>query len=220
MFAINHAASALLFKNHLKDSVSFLWVLMAVQFIELIWVTLNLLGIEQITTESSVHYVGDIHLSYMPFSHSLLTSLIISIIALLVFGIWKRSWRIGLIMSTAFLAHIILDIITHSKDLPLSFSNTNFMGLGLYSAFPLAGFILELAFGLFCWWYFKGNKMLFWIILLFNIANISMFLPEITGLEYFMANKPTLITIVILAQIIITLVLIGWQASRKQSEKI
>lgn len=217
MFAINHAASALLFKKHLKDKVSFLWVLLAVQFIELIWVTLNLLGIEQTTTESTVHYVGDIHLSYMPYSHSLLTSLIISVIAFLAFGIWKRSWRIGLIMGIAFLAHIFLDIITHSKDLPLTFSNTNFIGLGLYSAFPLAGFMLELAFGLFCWWYFKGNKVLFWIIFLFNIANISMFLPEITGPEYFMANKPTLITMVILIQIIITLMLVGWQASRKET---
>lgn len=217
MFAINHAASALLFKKHLNDKISIVWILLAVQFIELCWVMLNLLGIERTTTEDAVYYVGDIHLSYMPYSHSLMTSFIFSLIAFLVFGIWKRSWKIGLIMGFAFLAHIILDIITHSNDLPLTFSNTNFIGLGLYSAFPLAGFFLELAFGLFCWWYFKGNKALLWIILLFNLANISMFLPEITGLEYFMANKPTLITVVIFAQIIITLLLVGWQASAKRT---
>jgi hypothetical protein len=217
MFAINHAASALLFKRPLKDKISFLWILFSVQFIEFIWVALNLLGIEHTTTENSVHYVGDIHLSYMPFSHSLLTSLIISLFAFVAFGIWKHSWRIGLIMGFAFMAHIILDIITHSNDIPLTFSNINFIGLGLYTTSPLIGFFIELSFGLFCWWYFKGNKILFWIILLFNIANISMFLPEITGLEYFMANRPTLIAVVILAQIIITLLLVGWQASDKHT---
>ena len=215
MFAINHAASALLFKKHLKDEVSFIWVLLAVQFVELAWVALNLLGIEKVTTEDTVQFVGDIHLSYMPYSHSILSSVIIALLAVLVFVIWKRSYRIALIMGLAFLAHIILDILTHTTDLPIGISNTHFIGMGLYSTWPVTGFIFELAFGLFCWWYYKGNKALFWIILLFNIANITMFVPQLTGLEYFMAHKPTLIVLVILAQILITLFLVGWFASPK-----
>lgn len=210
MFAINHAASALIFKKHLKDQISIIWILLAVQFVELAWVALNLLGIEKVTTEDDVHYVGDIHLSYMPYSHSILSSVIIAAFALLLFSIWKRSWRIGLIMGLAFLAHIILDILTHTKDLPLGPSNTHFIGLGLYTSWPITGFIFELAFGLFCWWYYKGNKALFWVILVFNIANITMFVPQLAGLEYFMSHKPTLIVLVILAQILVTLFLVGW----------
>ncbi len=37
------------------------------------WVVLNFLGIEETTTEKEVRYVGDVHLLYMPFSHSVLT---------------------------------------------------------------------------------------------------------------------------------------------------
>ena len=54
-----------------------------------------------------------------------------------------------------------------------------------------------------------------WIIIVFNVFNISMFFPMVTGPEYYMANKPTLITIVIFAQIVITLSLVGWAASKK-----
>jgi len=51
----------------------------------------------------------------------------------------------------------------------------------LYSTYPLAAFLLELGFGLFCWWYYRGEKVLFWIILGFNLANISLFFPRDTG---------------------------------------
>lgn len=67
----------------------------------LIWVVLNLIGVERITTEERINYVGDIHLSYMPYSHSILTSVIIGLIALLAFWAWSHSWKIGIVMGLA-----------------------------------------------------------------------------------------------------------------------
>ncbi len=118
-------------------------------------------------------------------------------------------------MTIAFLSHIILDIFTHAVDIPVEYSYDHVIGMGLYSTAPLIGFLVELAFGLFCWWYYKGSKSLFWIILLFNLANLTMFIPQIKGLEFYMAGKPVLISAVILIQILITLFLVGW-ASRNQ----
>ena len=43
MYAINHAATALLFKKRYPD-VRLLWLLLAVQFVEALWVVLNYLG--------------------------------------------------------------------------------------------------------------------------------------------------------------------------------
>ena len=122
MFAINHASSALLFKKHLNGEISFVWILLAVQFIELVWIILNWLGVERVTTENEVHYVGDIHLSYMPYSHSILSSAILVIVAGTVFWLWKKSVRIAVIVMLACSSHIILDIVTHSNDLPLGFT--------------------------------------------------------------------------------------------------
>src|SRR5688500_10777753 len=215
MFAINHAASSLLFKKHLRGEISFVWILLAVQFIELVWVFLNWLGIEHVTTEDKVRYVGDIHLSYMPYSHSILSSVILVVIAGIVFWFWKKSIRITIIIMLACSSHIILDLVTHSQDLPLGFTYRRVLGLGLYSVFPLAAFLLEIGFGLFCWWYHRGDKTLFWIILGLNLANISLFFPEIPGLENYLANRPTAITILIFVQILLTLALVGWRVMRK-----
>ncbi len=217
MFAINHAAAALVFKKHTENRVSFIWILIAVQFVELLWAGLNLLGIEKVETEATVNYVGDIHLSYMPYSHSILSSIIIAIAAGIVFFFWKKSWKTGLLMAAAFASHIVLDLLTHAQDLPFGFSNSQFAGTGLYSAQPQLGFVLEFAFGLFCWWYYRGNKQLFWTIIVFNLANLTMFLPNVKGLEYYMAGKPILIAWVILGQILITLFLVGWFASKKRT---
>ena len=148
------------------------WILIAVQLIEVLWVVLNFLGIEKTVTETTVRYVGDIHLSYMPFSHSLFSSLVLGVVMGGLFYFWKRSWRITFWMTIAFLSHIILDIFTHAVDIPVEYSYDHVIGMGLYSTAPLIGFLVELAFGLFCWWYYKGSKSLFWIILLFNLANL------------------------------------------------
>src|SRR5438046_5563643 len=73
MFAVDHAATALLIKRR-YPSVSMVPLLVSVQAMELAWVGLNYLGVERTTTEPTVRSVADIHLSYMPFSHSVATS--------------------------------------------------------------------------------------------------------------------------------------------------
>jgi hypothetical protein len=49
MFAINHAATALIFKRRFED-VSLVALLLSVQAMEFAWVVLNYLGVEHITT--------------------------------------------------------------------------------------------------------------------------------------------------------------------------
>ena len=74
MFAINHAATALLIKRRFPEE-PIIPLLLSVQLMELVWVGLNLLGIERNTTEPSVASVSDIHLAFMPYSHSVVMSL-------------------------------------------------------------------------------------------------------------------------------------------------
>ena len=72
MFAINHAATALVIKKRFP-TVPMIWLLLSVQLVELMWVILNYLDIEETSTEESVRSVADIHLAHMPFSHSIQT---------------------------------------------------------------------------------------------------------------------------------------------------
>ena len=73
MFAADHAATALLIKRRFP-SVSLTPLLISVQAMELAWVGLNYLGVERTTTEATVRSVADIHLAYMPYSHSVATA--------------------------------------------------------------------------------------------------------------------------------------------------
>ena len=72
MFAIDHAATALLVKRR-YPTVPIAPLLVAVQAMELAWVLLNYLGVERTTTGPVVRSVADIQLAYMPYSHSVAT---------------------------------------------------------------------------------------------------------------------------------------------------
>lgn len=209
MFAINHATTALILKKEIAD-VPIIWPLISVQFMEMVWVILNLLGVEQTTTEKEVRYVGDVHLSYMPFSHSVVTMLGMALLAWLVISKGSGQPAIGLAVSIGIVSHLVLDLITHSNDIVLApfFKNPKF-GLGLYANYPMTAFILEIGYGMGCWWIYKGGWALLATIVIFNLANASMFSRAITGIEKHMANRPSLIAAVILAQILVTLTLVG-----------
>src|SRR4029078_2878689 len=103
MFAVDHAATALLIKRRFP-SVSLTPMLLSVQAMELAWLCFNYLGIERTTTEASVRSVADIHLAYMPFSHSVATAAGGALLAWLVVekglgrALFGRTLGIGLLL--------------------------------------------------------------------------------------------------------------------------
>jgi hypothetical protein len=209
MFAINHAATALIIKKEFAD-VPIIWLLISVQFMEILWVMLNFLGVEHTTTEVEVRYVGDVHLSYMPFSHSMVTMVGVAFLAWLIISKGLGQPDIGTAVGIGLSSHLILDLVTHRNDISIApFIDSQKYGLGLYAKFPICAFVLEIGYGIVCWWIYRGRLALLVTIILFNLANISMFFSGISGIEKYMANRPLLITTVILVQILVTLILVG-----------
>jgi hypothetical protein len=93
MFAVDHAATALLLKRR-YPTVPIAPLLLAVQAMELAWVALNLLGIEHTTTDPVVRSVADLHLADMPYSHSVATGLGAALAAwVLLVGRWMPDER-------------------------------------------------------------------------------------------------------------------------------
>lgn len=209
MFAINHAATALIIKKVFRD-VPIIWILISVQFMELLWVFLNYGGIEKTTTDKYVKYVGNIHLSYIPFSHSIVTMSGVAIAAWLIISKWLGLSDVGLAVGLGIASHLFLDLITHSPDIAIApFIDEPKFGLGLYSKLPIPAFFLEVGYGFICWWIYEGSFALLAMIVLFNLANLSMFFKAIPGIEQKMANRPLLITTVVLIQILVTLTVVG-----------
>ena len=214
MFAINHAATALLVKRRYPRA-SLVLLLMSVQLMELLWVLFNALGLEQTHTEATVQTVGDIHLAYMPYSHSVLSAVVLAGLAGWIAA--KMSGYAGIGWATAWgvISHLILDLVTHEPDIALAPGMTTpMLGLGLYSSAPWVAFLGELSFGILCWWIWRGTPGLLALIVLFNLANLSMFSASIPGPEQWMAGRPGLIVAVIAVQIAVTLLLVGWLARR------
>jgi len=215
MFAINHAATALIIKKRFPN-VPLAWLLISVQFVEILWVLLNLLGVEHTWTDPDVNTVGDIHLGYMPYSHSLISSILFAVLVWFIVGKLYKYRIVAIAVAIGVFSHIVLDMLTHTRDISLfPFLLEQKIGVGLY-AIPMAAFFVEMAYGVFCWWVFRGSKALLATILAFNLANISFFSASVKGPEVLMANHPYWIVSAVAVQIVVTLVLI-WRLAKPGS---
>ena len=76
-------------------------LLISVQLMELLWVILNFVGVEYSTTGAKVHSVLDVHLSHMPYSHSVFSSVVVASIAWLVISKWFNKPRIAIATTIA-----------------------------------------------------------------------------------------------------------------------
>jgi len=217
MFAIDHAATALLVKRR-YPAVPLAPLLIAAQAMELAWVVLNYVGVERTTTEPAVRSVADIHLAFMPYSHSVATGLggAVLVWLLLEYGFGRP--RLGRALGLGIVSHLVLDLATHAHDIVLWPGRLEpALGLGLYATAPFVAFLVELAYGILCWWAYRGGRALLALIVLGNLANLSLFSTAILGPERYLAGRPTLVVTFVFVQIIVTLVLVGVFARRPKA---
>jgi hypothetical protein len=214
MFAVDHAATALVIKRRFP-SVSLTPMLVSVQAMELAWVGFNYLGIERTTTAETVRSVADIHLAYMPYSHSVGTAVGAALVTWLIIEKGFRRPFLGRAVGLGIVSHLILDLVTHGHDIVLwpGLASPK-LGLGLYATAPMIAFGVELIYGTFCWYVYRGGPGLLALITIGNLANLSIFSPNIPGPEQYLAGRPLLLVTFISVQIVISLVLVGILARR------
>ena len=122
-----------------------LWVLfLAVQWLDVIWAPLVLLGIEKVRIVPGFTATNPLDLYYMPYTHSLVAALVWSVAAAGAYHLLRRATtRTSFLIGLAVFSHWILDFVVHRPDLPL-YDNTAKVGLGLWDHRALA-FGLEAA---------------------------------------------------------------------------
>src|SRR5262249_23419681 len=127
-----------------------LWVLfVAVQFLDYIWATLVLLGIEKLRVIKGFTAGSMLDSYFHPYSHSLVTAIAWSALAALVYkmfcsrhGCLYRKYA-ALIVGVAVFSHWILDLIAHPRDLPI-YDDAWKVGFGLWN-YRDSEFALEIA---------------------------------------------------------------------------
>lgn len=132
MFAGHYAAA---FAGRATGTVVPLWVLcVAVQFVDFLWAGFILLGIEEAAIVPGFAEASNLDLHFMPFTHSLVGSLVWSAVfaaGYLLIARPQRKLTVALIAGGAVFSHWLLDFIVHLPDLPILYGDPK-LGLGLW----------------------------------------------------------------------------------------
>jgi len=158
---IGHYGVAFLVKKKASDIP--LWLVFAtVQLLDIIAFTLVLLGIEKAS------YVPNDNpffrnLLDLPYSHSLIGAVLISVIVFIIFwSLDKKTW--AWLLGLCVLSHWLIDLIVHTPDLSIFFGNTK-VGLGLWYD-PELTYIIEIAIVLTGWLLLKKNVYAYLLLVL------------------------------------------------------
>lgn len=138
--------------------VSLGWLFLAAQFLDLLWPTLLLLGVEQVRIVPGATVVTPLVFDHYPVSHSL-----VAVIgwAALVGGIHfllNRQRVAALVLGMLVLSHWALDAVVHQPDLPLYPGSATVAGLNVWSSLPLTLAVEGSLFALGLWLYVRTTS--------------------------------------------------------------
>ena len=172
---IGHFAVGLAAKSA-KPSLSLGTYFLAVQFVDLIWPTLLLLGLEQVAIEPGNTAVTPLNFISYPFSHSLVMAGVWAGVIGLAIWLVKKDLRASILVGLCVASHWFLDFVTHRPDLPITLSETTKVGLGLWN-YKASTIIIETILFLTATWLYinktkskdKVGQFGFWSLIIFLI---------------------------------------------------
>ncbi|MDX9759687.1 MAG: metal-dependent hydrolase [Bacteroidota bacterium] len=109
-------------------------LIMASQFIDLLWPLFLLLGIEHVEIDPGNTAFTPLHFIHYPFTHSVVGVLFWAVLFGGVYYARRRDVRSAVLLGGLVLSHWLLDLIVHAPDLPLLPGGDVFVGLGLWNS--------------------------------------------------------------------------------------
>lgn len=117
-------------------------LLLAAQFIDLLWPSLLLLGLERVRIAPGITAVTPLDFEYYPISHSLAAVFGWGLLVGMIYFISQRQGRHGarnaLLLGSLVVSHWFLDALVHRPDLPLYPGSHALIGLGLWHSLALS----------------------------------------------------------------------------------
>ncbi|MDA0733404.1 MAG: hypothetical protein O2909_03655 [Chloroflexi bacterium] len=138
MFIGHYAVALALKKTEPRASLGVLFL--AAQLADIIFFPLAIVGIEKVSIIPGFTEASPLRLDFVPFSHGLLGAAAASVLAYFVIrmipaGESVNRNRIGLVVALAVFSHWVLDVVSHTPDMPLIDGGLPKLGFGLwYSA--------------------------------------------------------------------------------------
>jgi hypothetical protein len=137
--------------KRLAPRVSLGTLFLAAQFLDLLWPTLLLLGLESVRIAPGITKVTPLDFEHYPISHSLVA--VIGWALLVGFAHYgaKRGRASAIVVGALVVSHWALDALVHRPDLPLG--GELFVGLGGWSSLPLTIALEGIVFAIGVWLY-------------------------------------------------------------------
>lgn len=121
----------------LAPRVSLGTLFIAAQFLDLLWPTFLLLGVERVRIVPGATHVTPLLFEYYPISHSLLAVFGWAVMVGGIYLILRHNLRNAIIIGALVVSHWILDVIVHQPDLPIFPNSHLLVGFGAWSSLPL-----------------------------------------------------------------------------------
>jgi membrane-bound metal-dependent hydrolase YbcI (DUF457 family) len=151
-FAVGFAAKAV------APRVSLGTAFLAAQFLDLLWPTFLLLGMESVRIAPGATAVTPLIFEHYPISHSLAAVLCWALVLGALYALATKHTRGALVVGALVVSHWLLDAIVHVPDLPLMPGMDTVVGLGLWqSKAATLGVELPL-FAIGVWWYARATQ--------------------------------------------------------------
>ena len=132
-------------------------LILAAQFLDLLWPIFLLLGLEHVRVSPGITKVQSLDFYDYPYSHSLTMALRWALALGLIYYLVRRYTRGAWVLSVLVLSHWVLDLLSHRPDLPLWPGGPKY-GLGLWNSWP-ASIVAEcLLFGGGIWLYLGATR--------------------------------------------------------------
>lgn len=131
---------------------------LAAQFIDLLWPTFLLFGLETVAVVPGITRVTPLDFTSYPWSHSLLAVVVWGLLFAGVYYVLKKYPKGAWVCGAAVVSHWALDFLTHRPDLPLAPGVAGRVGLGLWQSLP-ATLVVELGiFAVGVWLYVRTTQ--------------------------------------------------------------
>ncbi len=123
--------------KRLAPQVSLGTLFLAAQFIDLLWPTFLLLGVEQVSIVPGATAVTPLHFDHYPVSHSLLAVVGWAVLVGGLYYLLRRQQRGAIVLAALVVSHWFLDLLVHAPDLPVLPNDSLLVGLGAWSSLTL-----------------------------------------------------------------------------------
>ena len=123
--------------KRLAPAVSLGTLFLAVQWADLLWPTLVLLGIERVAIAPGATAVTPLDFQHYPYSHSLVALLVWGLLLGALYRLLRRpGLAVPATLAGLVVSHWVLDVLTHRPDMPIGLAAAHRVGLGLWDSLP------------------------------------------------------------------------------------